>query len=139
MHMFHVIDDEPYIRNILSTMISKAGYLTQDFPSGDAYLTFMNSPEYAPPTAILTDYMMPGMDGYELIQHVRSKLPTQKIILVSGTPECKENEHKNPCHSLQKPFRIGDLDTITTALITCHEDHSGNGHCPFNKTCIFKP
>jgi len=138
MHMFHIIDDEPYIREILNAMVSRTGHLTQDFCSGDDYLTFMNSPEYTPPTAILTDYMMPGIDGYELIRHIRHKYPTQKIILISGTPECLNHEHKNLCHTLQKPFKMDELDTLITALVDCHEHHKNNEQCPFNKCCIFK-
>jgi len=137
--MFHVIDDEPYIREILNAMISRTGHLTQDFCSGSDYLTFMNSPEYIPPTAILTDYMMPGIDGYELIQKVRNKYPIQKIILISGTPEYLKHEHKDLCYALQKPFKMDELTALITTITDCHEHHQHNEQCPFNKDCIFKP
>lgn len=136
--MFHIIDDEDYIRDILEAMISRMGHHTQNFSSGNDYLTFMNSPKYTSPTAILTDYMMPGMNGYELIQHVRDKFPLQKIVLVSGTPERQESEQHGLCYTLQKPFKMDMLDTLITALINCHEKHANNGYCPLNKPCIFK-
>jgi len=136
--MFHIIDDESYIREILNAMISRSGHLTQDFCSGDDYLRYMNSPEYTPPTAVLTDYMMPGIDGYELIRHIRNKQPTQKVILISGTPERLKNEHHGLCYTLQKPFKMNDLDKLITTLIDCHEHHKDHEPCPFNKHCIFK-
>jgi len=136
--MFHIIDDEPYIRDILNAMISRAGHLTQDFCSGNDYLTFMNSPDYRQPTAVLTDYMMPGINGYELIQQIRKQYPTQKVILISGTPEFLENKQSVLCHTLQKPFKMEALNALIVALIDCQEHHKDNQLCPLNKPCIFK-
>jgi len=138
MYEFHIIDDEDYIRELLGAMISSCGHLTQEFSSASSYLTFMNSPEYKPPTAILTDYMMPNMNGYELIQHVHQKLPKQKIVLVSGSPAHQINELPGLCHTLQKPFKMIELDAIITALIYCHENPEASEQCPLNKECSFK-
>jgi len=139
MHMFHIIDDEEDIRTILHTIISRSGHRTHEFASGNDYLTFMNTPNYTSPTAILTDYMMPGMDGYALIQHIHKKIPLQKIVLISGTPECQSSVRKDLCHILQKPFKINTLNTLISALVDCHEHHKTNELCPLNKSCVFKP
>jgi len=138
MYEFHIIDDEDYMRELLRAIISGYGHLTQDFSSASSYLAFMNSTEYKPPTAILTDYMMPNMNGYELIQHVHQKLPKQKIVLISGSPAHQINALSGLCHTLQKPFKMDELDAIITVLIHCHENPEDRESCPLNKSCSFK-
>jgi len=105
MDTFHIIDDELDIRRILTAMLVRLGYQSLSFDSALAYIDHMESTDYQAPVAILSDYLMPKMDGYQLVKYVRTRLPHQKIVIISGTPNDIRNENKELCHSLQNPLK----------------------------------
>ena len=135
MDTFHIIDDEPDIRRILTAILARSGCESLSFDSALAYVNYMKTADYKPPVAILSDYLMPGMDGYELVRHVRKRLPTQKIVIISGTPNDDFDESKQLCFTLQKPFQMRALQDLIQALVACHHTQ-----CPANTShtlCIF--
>lgn len=78
-----IVDDEYLIADILSFALEDEGYLTVTAGSGQRALHIL---ERERPQLIITDYMMPGMNGIELAEMVRahktmSDLP---ILLMSG-------------------------------------------------------
>jgi len=143
MGVFHIIDDEPEIREVLESMVITLGCDVRVFNSADSYITFINSPDYQAPTAILTDNMMPGTTGYELIASIRKTNPMQKIAMISGTPDSNHKDSRELCSILDKPFRMDELNTLLEAVMGCHSETS-NGqyeekckfglqhHCPFS-------
>lgn len=119
MDRFHIIEDEVGIRETLKSMVSTFGYQSEYFESADAYVKYMKSPSYHAPTAILTDNKMPGISGYELINLVRKVSPYQKIVMITGTPDCIHSSADELCLTLQKPFRISRLKELLIALAAC--------------------
>ena len=83
MDVFHIIDDKPEIREVLETMVITLGYDVRVFNSADSYITFINLPDYQAPIAILTNNIMSGTTGYELITYIRKTNPMQKIAMIS--------------------------------------------------------
>jgi CheY-like chemotaxis protein len=79
-----VADDEPHIRRVLSTLLSKAGYVVDEAPDGTAALELWRSqPRY---DAALIDLMMPGATGIEILQEIRKDehgIHTPVIILTA--------------------------------------------------------
>lgn len=64
--------------------------------------------------AVLTDFMMPGMNGLQLAQTVRSNYPSIKIIMMSGyEPPASLDDGGHSCLFVSKPYRI---DTILGLL-----------------------
>lgn len=119
MDMFHIIEDEVHIRELLISMISIFGYRSENFESADAYVEYIKSSSYHPPTAILTDNVMPGISGYELIHIVRKANPQQKIVMITGTPDRIHSSGNKLCFTLQKPFRASNLKKLLDSLIDC--------------------
>lgn len=83
-----VIDDEPGIRGLLDTLLSRKGYdvvLAENGPKG--FTTFLRER----PDVIVLDLKMPGMDGLTVLQQVRSLHPGQPVIILTGagTPEAE--------------------------------------------------
>jgi len=61
---------------------------------------------------IITDVMMPGMDGHTLVRLVQEELPDIKVILMSGYAEDAipgEIEEDSSLHFLPKPFSLQEL------------------------------
>jgi len=126
--MFHIVDDMPELRDILSQIIASKGYKTMQFDSAGSYLSYFNSIEYMAPIAILSDYMMDGQTGLQLIKKVREKRPHQKAVIISGMPDADLNVNIDSylCYSLNKPYKMAKLFSLLEALVQCDK------HCQLN-------
>jgi two-component system response regulator VicR len=78
-----IVDDEYLIADILSFALEDEGYLTVTAGSGQKALSILDREK---PQLIITDYMMPGMNGIELAEAVRAHptLDQLPMILMSG-------------------------------------------------------
>ncbi len=122
--MFHIIDDIPELRDVLKELIASAGYQAMPFDSAESYLDYFHSDAFVAPIAILSDYMMTGKTGFQLIRTVRQTLPFQKAVIISGTP-CSDfdaNIESHLCYSLTKPYKVEKLFALLTALEKCDQD-----------------
>src|SRR6185436_20271729 len=84
-----VIDDEPGIRDLLDTLLSRKGYDVILAESGQKGLEIFRR---ARPDVVVLDLKMPGMDGLTVLQQVRSLNPNQPVIILTGaaTPESEQ-------------------------------------------------
>jgi PAS domain S-box-containing protein len=97
-----IIDDTPDNLNLLSNILSKAGYKVYPAPSSKLALRFIQSNL---PDLILLDIMMPGMDGYEVCRLLKVSPETQDIpiIFISALNEVLDKV---------KAFSLGGVDYI---------------------------
>jgi len=79
-----VVDDEAQMRKVLRLMLEGTGYEVLDAENGKKAL---NLQETTPVDLIITDIIMPEMEGIEFIMKVRKITPHVKIIAISG--DCK--------------------------------------------------
>src|SRR5438874_3819306 len=77
-----VVDDEEAIREIVSSMLHNAGYETRQAPSGVEALAAINSGESF--DLMLSDLMMPEMDGITLLERVKEARPEMPAIMVTA-------------------------------------------------------
>ncbi len=77
-----VVDDEPDERFLLRRMFEREGHEVLDASDGAAALAIVRE---SPPDLILTDMMMPVMDGAELIRRLRSDPATAGIPILAST------------------------------------------------------
>lgn len=78
-----VVDDEPSVRTAMAGMLTKAGFapvVARD--GGEALLRLAEC--HGPVSLLVTDLMMPGMDGLELIPRIRQARPGIPIIAMTG-------------------------------------------------------
>jgi CheY-like chemotaxis protein len=65
------------------------------------------------PDLIITDYLMPGMTGAELVRHARALLPGVPMIIATGYADMKAIEQViGDDMLLRKPFQLADLAAI---------------------------
>ncbi len=126
--MFHIIDDEPMLREFLETIIDDTGFSSRSFKSAEDYLCFVDSANFEKPTAILSDISMSGMTGYDLVLEIRKIYPLQKIVLMTGDVNDAyiQQVEKHLCYSLAKPFLPEKLIDLLTSLHTCEAAHKKN-------------
>lgn len=124
--MFHVIEPDLGLRNLLKSVLESKGYVVSTFGAPDAYLDYFNSPKYTAPIAILSACLMPGKNCFELAEIVRKRLPDQKLLIISSTiPQNKQAElNTHAYYSLCKPFRMGALFSLVEAFCLCEKECS---------------
>ena len=76
-----IVDDDQYVRDILSRWLSAAGYRTQQAEHSRAGLDAMARDE---PAVAMCDVEMPGPNGVWLIGQLRQKFPNVGVVLCTG-------------------------------------------------------
>jgi signal transduction histidine kinase len=76
-----LVDDEEGIRKVLGIYLEDVGYRVHQAASGQEALSIFS--QVSPPI-VLTDIKMPGMDGIELLQHLKRVNPDAEIIMITG-------------------------------------------------------
>ena len=92
-------------------MLERYGYEVHAFPAPAQALTAL--PELRPPPDLLvTDVVMPGMNGRTLAERIASLLPAVKVLFVSGYTENVIVHHgvlKEAIEFLAKPYSVDQL------------------------------
>ena len=106
-----VVDDEPHIVQVISVKLAPAGFNV--FEAGDA-IEALELAEKWVPHLVITDYVMPEVDGLELCQLMRARptLADVPVLVLTGMPlimpDPPENE-KQVVEVLTKPFSPREL------------------------------
>jgi CheY-like chemotaxis protein/GGDEF domain-containing protein len=75
------VDDQLYFRVFLEDLLTQEGYAVEVAGSGEEAMSRLDSERY---DLILTDLVMPGMDGIELVQRAKQRNPDQDVIVVTS-------------------------------------------------------
>lgn len=101
-----LVEDEPAVRQLFAQALVRAGYRVLEAKNGqEAMKVFDQSGDTI--DLLLTDLRMPYMGGTELVQHLRARRSTLKLICVSGYPSAGDDELTTDF--LSKPFSREDL------------------------------
>ncbi|MBK7403022.1 MAG: response regulator [Myxococcales bacterium] len=78
-----LVEDDPQVRAVLRTILRRAGYEVLEAPGGEQAL--LTSREHAGRIHLLvTDLVMPGMNGREVAERVEAERPGLKVLYMSG-------------------------------------------------------
>ena len=77
-----LVDDDPKTLELLEETLRSAGYETQSVRSGARALEVLSSKLVS---AVLLDLLMPGMDGFEVIRHVREQATLKELPILVMT------------------------------------------------------
>ncbi len=106
-----LVEDEDAVRTFSARALGNKGYHVADAPGGAAALQILAEGKFIP-EVLVTDVMMPEMDGTTLAKQVKEKYPQIKIIFISGYAEDKFKEHLGAdVYFLPKPFTLKQLAT----------------------------
>jgi PAS domain S-box-containing protein len=114
-----IVDDEEAIRKITRWTLEKHGYQVLTAPNGEEALKFYakNKEEIA---VVLTDMMMPVMDGGSTVRALLEINPQQKIIVTSGLLEIhgtQTDKFEGVSLCLPKPFTAEKLLKVLASLL----------------------
>ena len=101
-----VCEDEEEVRKLAVEVLQRAGYITMSASNGAAALAIATE-YHRPIELLLTDVVMPGMDGRKLAELMTSARPGLRTLLMSGYPSDVIAHHgvlEEGVQFLQKPF-----------------------------------
>jgi len=105
-----LVEDEDAVRTFSERALTNKGYEVVSAESGENALEVFDALENKHLDLIVTDVVMPGMDGPTLVQRMRQDSPKMKIIFMSGYTEDKLKDHMGEnIFFLPKPFTLKQL------------------------------
>jgi DNA-binding response OmpR family regulator len=119
-----VVDDEPAIRALVAKIVERAGHPVDTARDGADAIEKLEHTHYA---VIVLDLMMPNVDGYGLIEHLKTIAgPKPAVIVISaGDAGALRRLDGAMVHSiLRKPFDIDVLGDLITAAVRAAEENS---------------
>jgi len=125
-----IVDDEPRVTESLAASLSRIGeaYVVETAHSGGEALAKIQQTPYA---LVVTDYMMPEMDGLELARAVRRVSPDTQVVLMTayGGAGLRDTAGQELDGYLDKPFTVAQVREVVKRAIgqTSKKDpyHSG--------------
>jgi two-component system cell cycle sensor histidine kinase/response regulator CckA len=108
-----LVEDEEAVRRLTERALQRAGWQVSTVDSAEAALEWLRRPRDSanPPSVLISDIMLPGMDGTELVRTVRADWPDLPAVLVSGYTDSAllGDLTTQGVSFLAKPFRLRDL------------------------------
>ena len=99
-----VVDDEPRMAEILAMLLRRDGHKVDVFAGADVFLRALAEQSY---DLLLTDLMMPGVDGLELLRRARAVSPDMPVVLITAhasVPTAVAAIHDGAFDFVEKPF-----------------------------------
>lgn len=115
MRQILIVDDDPTIRSMMRLMLEGAGYETHEAAHGAIALRQIAK---SLPDLVVTNIMMPVVDGVDLIRQLRADPDTTAlpILVISGLPDAAVVAHEANA-ALEKPFVQDQLLAMVSSLI----------------------
>jgi CheY-like chemotaxis protein len=104
-----VVDDEPFVCQAMEMLLAFDGHQVKSVNSGKEALAALETDTF---DLVITDFAMPAMKGDELAATIKSRLPSQPIVMVTAYAEMfQSSDCPLPGVDLliSKPFFLDDL------------------------------
>jgi PAS domain S-box-containing protein len=106
-----LVEDEDAVRAFIKTVLQRFGYTVWETPSAEAALTLLDGVD-GPIHLLLTDVILPKMDGRELALRVTRNHPLTQVLFMSGYPERMATPQgflESGVQLMEKPFTAQSL------------------------------
>lgn len=105
-----VVDDDDDLRKMLVAFLGDCGYQVTEATSGEDALPKFRA---TGPRLVVTDFSMPGMNGAELVKHLKRLDPDVKVLILTGdlsiAEEAVARHGSVPEAIMQKPVELAAL------------------------------
>lgn len=107
-----ICEDDASIRTLVSTIVKREGFTVDLAENGNEAIEKIDKGCY---DLVMLDLMMPGIDGYGVIQHIKERRPKglKHVVVMTAVSEAIKTEFPEPiCTLLSKPFDISKLSNV---------------------------
>ena len=120
-----VVDDDQALRGFFTALLSKKGFTVDTAADGRVAYDQLVHHNYS---VILVDLMMPGVNGFELLERIERESPSllDRVIVMTGASHraIEKLDTSRVYGLIRKPF---DIDQIVSSALACAERTRG-GH-----------
>ena len=112
-----LIDDEAIALSNLSHVLEREGYAVTACNDGESGLAAMQSTLF---DLVLTDLRMPGIDGMDVLRHIRETTPEVPVIMITGhatLDSAVEAMKAGAHHYIAKPFRLDEAREVVRSAL----------------------
>lgn len=108
-----VVEDQPDVRQLLRALLEAEGHEVIEAGGVAAALQILETGDQ-PPRLLVTDLVMPGLPGHELVRRAASMAPDMRVLVISGYT----SEESGPCDGfLHKPFTPTEFNSEIKRLL----------------------
>ena len=106
--MILLVDDEENYRELIARVLTKAGYEVLQAADGMGALSLL---ERSNVDLVISDILMPVLNGYALVARLREKWPDMPVILTTGflSPDAAKSMMKGSVDFIPKPINAESL------------------------------
>jgi CheY-like chemotaxis protein len=111
-----VVDDNNFLRSVVSKMLSRLGYEVSSADSGENGLSLFLKNKF---DIVLSDYEMPGMDGVAFACSVKKTSPRTPVVIMTGAGRETVFSRKSIAvdEVISKPFTLAGIDETIQNLL----------------------
>jgi two-component system cell cycle sensor histidine kinase/response regulator CckA len=112
-----LVEDEDMVRAVAERALTRQGYTVLTAENGEAALELLR--EAARPDLLISDVVMPTMDGPTMVRHVRERYPDLPVLFMSGYAEeqLRNSIDIDNVAFLPKPFSVQQLADATREVL----------------------
>ena len=121
-----VVDDDLHMRMMLEAVLESEGYSVVLAQSGPDALAMMKEEQ---PSLVLLDYMMPGMNGLDVLREIKKNHAKIDVIIVTGQGNEKlsiEMLKSGASDYIQKPFTMDKLLSSVKRVLSVRTEDDKN-------------
>ncbi|RYD65558.1 MAG: response regulator, partial [Sphingomonadales bacterium] len=113
-----LVEDEAMVRAVAERALARQGYTVLTAENGEAALELLE--KSGKPDLLISDVVMPTMDGPTMVRQARKKYPDLKIIFMSGYAEeqLRKSIDLDNVAFLPKPFSVQQLAELARSVMT---------------------
>jgi len=110
-----LVDDNTIVRDMLVDLVGSLGYQADAAAGGKEALDLFDRGHYG---IVLTDLVMPGMSGWEVLAALRQRDPHIPVVIVTGSPVVGDPRAAQPGVAvLKKPVDVTTLDSMIKQML----------------------
>ena len=117
-----LVEDEDMVRAVAERALTRQGYTVLTAEHGEAALELLASGER--PDLMISDVVMPTMDGPTTVRHARERYPDLPVLFMSGYAEeqLRKSIDLDNVHFLPKPFSVQQLAEAARDTLAAHRN-----------------
>lgn len=119
IEMFHIVENHPYLSDVLGRVMISLGYQVKVFTSSQDYLQYTQSDEFVMPIGVITEIDMPVLNGYEMMQAAHQMHPSLKFVAATSDPFIDHAYKSKACLYIWKPIDPDILACMAKRLSEC--------------------